>query len=242
VIARALLDGAVPPEEIRAKVTDVLARPEFGQSQNAIARAIGRIVEKIVDATSEFFGIGLGSAGTVLLWLVFALLIVAVVLVGWFVGRSIRRRNRAAASTTASTDPLVVRRARVAELRERASEAQLAGDHLLALRLWFTALVVGLGEVGDLDYRDGWTNRELLERGRPRPAVEAALAPLVGELDAKSFGGVPATAADATAMERLVDSLLGQKRTPGDRGARPPAATARGGSRTIRTRRDGRAR
>jgi hypothetical protein len=131
------------------------------------------------------------------------------VLVAWRVIVAVRARRQKTPTEDAS-DPALVRVARVAELRARALAAQAAGEHLLALRLWFTALVVGLGEAGDLDYRDGFTNKELFERGRPKPAVAAALAPVLADLDAKSFGGAVATADDASAMARLVDDLLGR--------------------------------
>jgi hypothetical protein len=203
------LPDAVPQEQIRAKVRDILARPEFAQGESAIGKFLARLLQKLEKALSEFLGIGMDAAGKVLLVLVYALLFIAIVLVAWRVIRSVREARRATPSVGESVDPASVRRARVADLRARAQAAQAAGDNLLALRLFFTALVVGLGEVGDLEYRDAWTNRELLERGRPKPVVEKALAPIVTDLDRKSFGGEIATAADASGMARLVDELLG---------------------------------
>jgi hypothetical protein len=98
---------------------------------------------------------------------------------------------------------------RVARLRAEARAADARGEHVLALRLEFTALVCGLGERGDLEYRDAFTNRELLERGRPGREAEALLRPLVPELDAKSFGGEPASHADFLALSALCDRLVG---------------------------------
>ena len=94
-------------------------------------------------------------------------------------------------------------------LRARAAEAQRASEYLLALRLYFLALVVGLSERGDLGYSDAWTNHELLERGEPQDEVRALLSPLVEELDRKAFGRAPVGAADVERLARIVEQMLG---------------------------------
>jgi hypothetical protein len=98
-------------------------------------------------------------------------------------------------------------RARVAELLREARAARARGELTLALRLTFFALVVGLGRRGSLEYHDAWTNRELLVRGHPEPDVAALLAPLLVELDRKSFGGEPTRAVDVERMEELCARL-----------------------------------
>lgn len=90
-----------------------------------------------------------------------------------------------------------------------AREARAKRAFADALRFYAWALVVGLSERGDLEYRDAWTNRELVERGRPRPEALRVLAPLVPELDAKSFGHEPALEADVERLERLCREHLG---------------------------------
>jgi hypothetical protein len=80
------------------------------------------------------------------------------------------------------------------------------------MRLEFTALVVGLGQRGDLEYREAFTNRELLERGRPGAEAERMLRPLVPELDRKSFGGEPAAPGDVARIAALCDRWLGAAR------------------------------
>ena len=72
------------------------------------------------------------------------------------------------------------------------------------------ALVLGLSERGELEYRDAWTNRELLERGSPRRDVAPILAGLVPRLDAQSFGHEPAGPADVENLSSLCDRLLGR--------------------------------
>jgi hypothetical protein len=205
-------DG-VTQEEIRAKVREILDRPEFARGESAISGFIDRFLERIQRALGDLLGIGFEAAGSVMLVLVYVLLALAVAFVVWRVIVAVRARRNT--PEIALADPVTARVARVADLRARARAAQVAGDYLLALRLYFTALVVGLGEVGDLDYRDGWTNRELFERGKPAPAVSAALAPVLQDLDEKSFGGRAATESDANDMARLVDELLGRSSVGG---------------------------
>jgi len=100
---------------------------------------------------------------------------------------------------------------RVAELRARARAAEAAGEWIEALRLDFFALVVGLGERGDLQYRDAWTNRELLDRGEPRAAVRRELKPVVVRLDAHSFGLLPSGADEVHEFRSFCDRLLEER-------------------------------
>ncbi len=198
----------VPRTEIRAKIDDILSRPEFGKVHAAESSAFGRFIARLLQELSDLFGVTV-SAASVMLAVVGVLIVTAIVIVTWRAVRSSRAHERGRGSKerrAASLEPS--REERVAGLRERARAARSAGLNLLALRLYFTALVVGLGEAGDLEYRDAWTNRELFERGRPTPAVEKALAPWVVELDHKSFGGAVATEHDVDAMSRLVDEML----------------------------------
>ena len=99
---------------------------------------------------------------------------------------------------------------RVAALRREALEARERGDLRLALRKHFFALVLGLGSRGDLEFRDAWTNRELVARGKPSPAVEAILGPLVRELEGKEYGHEPVGPGDLDRLEALCRKYLGQ--------------------------------
>ena len=98
---------------------------------------------------------------------------------------------------------------RVRELRLAADRARAAGEYRLALRHQLFALILGLGGRGDLEYRDGWTNRELLRRGRPSDAASRLLAPLVDELEAKEFGDEPVLVQDVERLEALCVRHLG---------------------------------
>lgn len=205
--------GQARPEDVRLAVDEILAGPEFQPGTSWIQRAANAIKDWLI----ELFP-GLASSGNAFLEaariFVWVVLITVVVLLVWVLVRSIQRlRTPAAASGEVAEDPVADRARRVARLRREARAAGARGDHVLALRLEFTALVVGLGERGDLQYRDAFTNRELLERGKPGPEAERVLRPIVPGLDRKSFGGEPADAGDFARLAALCDRLLAGSRT-----------------------------
>jgi hypothetical protein len=201
--------GSVSHAVVRSKVDDVLSRSEFVQHETRTSHAFEAFFDWLSSVLSKVFGAGI-SAAHAMLWIVGVLIIAGIVVVTWRAIRTSRAESASRSERSLRAAPERERHERVADLRARAGTARSAGQHLLALRLYYTALVVGLGESGDLDYRDAWTNRELLERGRPKPAVESALAPLLVELDHKSFGGALATEHDVDEMAHLVDRLLRQ--------------------------------
>ena len=204
--------GSAEPAQVRAAIDEILAGSEFQQGTSWLDRALHAIGEWL----SELFP-GLASNGglfveaaRILVWIV---LIAVAVFLGWIVARALLHLRPAAASVSGpSADREDDRALRVARLRREARGALSRGEHVLALRLEFTALVVGLGERGDLEYRDAYTNRELLERGKPGAEAERVLRPIVPELDRKSFGGEPADAGDFARLSALCDRLLAGSR------------------------------
>lgn len=201
--------GAADPEEVRAAIDEILASREFAPGSNVIERITTWIAEFLRSLLPDGFidPDTLGNVALVVVWIVLAAVAGLVV---WAVVRAFRSRNPDHAVGAGAAAVAVESRARrVARLRGEARAANARGEHVLALRLEFTALVCGLGERGDLEYRDAFTNRELLERGRPGREAEALLRPLVPELDRKSFGGEPATNDDFVRMSALCDRLVG---------------------------------
>ena len=193
--------GAAPTErEVAAALEWVRSRPEFAErARSPLARALDWLSERLGGlALPESLG---GALGTVVL---------AVILIA--LAASIALLLRAAARRAREDAPehgLAGRRRRAAELRAEADRARGSGDLARALRLYLFALVVGLGRRGELEYRDAWTNRELLERGQPSAEVRAELGPLVRELDRKLFGGEPSTAEDVEHLAALCERFLG---------------------------------
>lgn len=189
-------------EEVEDAVQAVLGRPEFDDSPGWFMRLldwIGGLFEGISPAAES----AMGRVVQGLLFLLVALLLILVVLLFLRLVKKLVARER-------GTEAAAVRVARrVDELMAKAREVRAAGDHARALRYLLLALVVGLGQRGDLRFRDSWTNRELLDRGEPKPRVRALLAPLIDELEAKEFGREPVTPADIDRLEDLCLRWLG---------------------------------
>lgn len=188
-------------DAVRRAVEDVLSRDEFRRLASGPREKtwIQRVLHAIEEWLEKAFGLGAGMGGP---WLVRVLWILVVVALLWLLVAFVRRRmGRERAPEV--VDVARVRAERVRELLARSRAARERGAYAEALRLAFWALVIGLSERGDLEYRDAWTNRELVERGRPRQDVARVLAALVPELDAKSFGHEEAFASDVDRVEAL---------------------------------------
>jgi hypothetical protein len=194
------------PATIRRIVDEALAQPEFSQPERGESW-LGRVLKDVLEWLEDVLGLGPGQAAEVLLYVLYAM-IAALFLV---IVVSLLRRLRARGSEASAADPALVRAERVRELLLRARAARSRGDLVDALRLHFWALVIGLSERGDLEYRDAWTNRELLQRGRPRESARGILEPLVPRLDAQSFGREPVGEADVDALADLCRRHLGSE-------------------------------
>jgi len=119
-------------------------------------------------------------------YLLYAVAAIVVLVLLWLLVREIDLGRRRASS---GAGPAGGVRERVEELLSRARAARLAGERLGALRLYFAAYVVGLSRRGDLEFRESWTNQELVARGAHSLELRESLAPLVRELDGLVYGG-----------------------------------------------------
>jgi C4-dicarboxylate-specific signal transduction histidine kinase len=203
------------PERVRALVEEILARDEYANQAQQ-----GSWIVDLLEWLGEFIDWQPTPAGVSLAMELArgSLIIVGIVALAWLLFL-LARGLRSAAERPAEEDgarEVLVRR--VAQLRAAALAAQQRGDRIEALRLYFFALVVGLGERGELRYREAWTPRELLARGALRPTLHAALAPLMADLDAHSFGRAPAGADDVRRYSELCTRLLGSDDPPGSTG------------------------
>jgi hypothetical protein len=193
-------------EEVRAAVDEVYARPEFSDDSSWFS--------ELLEWLQGLFGEGSGEAAVDLGWVVLWLLVVILAgLAGWAFVRLGGRLPDGPARRGSATSRVS---RRVSELLGRARKAREQGDLVLALRLTFFALVVGLGRRGDLEYRDAWTNRELLARGHPSADVSARLGPLVDELDLKMFGEEETTEGDLERLDELCRRWLAPSTVGGE--------------------------
>ncbi len=202
--------GALQEQQVHSALERVFARPEFADEQPS---ALLELLTSFVEWLDELFGGGpdlsadeAASAAEYMLW---AGGIVAVIALIWAlitVGRPAwlaRRAKHGQSQAEAEVER------RVEALRRAAHEAEQLHDWTRALRLHFFATVVGLGDDGQLDYRDAWTNRELLERGEPSEFARQSLTPLVEELDEHSFGLRPTVQDDVRRFSQVCEGLLG---------------------------------
>lgn len=202
-LAALLAQAPLAPEAVRRALERALGRGEVRR-----AALWQRIREWIGERLHDLLA-PLGLSAGDLRWLALLLLGALLALVLVRVARELRfRRGGRADARSAQAQ----RERRVAELRRRAEEAFARGEHGLALRLWLFALLVGLGEKGELEYRDAWTSRELVERGNPSAAVRARLAPLLDELERASFGGLAVGADEAARVRDFVADWLAEAR------------------------------
>jgi hypothetical protein len=193
----------IPAGEVRRALEDVLDAPRSRDEPTLLEE----LLEWLDELASES-GVS-DTAVEITLWIVVGLVVVLLVLLlGQALSAALRAERRPRDAADLDRGPSA--RERAARLRREALAAREAGDRRLALRLGFFALVVGLGARGNLRYRDAWTNRELLHRGRPGRAELLLLSPLVDDLEAKDFGREPVTDEDLDRLETLCTKHLGR--------------------------------
>ena len=190
-------------QEVDAAVERVFLDPRFGEPKTSLLDDFFKWLAELLDGL--FGGLGLGGASPdVIATLVYGSLFLVAMGLLFLLGSALLRARRQGTEDLGLDEIRALRlRKRVDELMAGARRAHADGDLLLALRLYFFALVVGLGDQGELAYNDAWTNRELLERGDPSPQVTRELRPLVGELDSMSFGERPIREDDVAQFEGL---------------------------------------
>jgi hypothetical protein len=159
----------------------------------------------------EWLGIRPGAFESALFWL---WVVLGGIGLGIFVHLALRAlagvpawRRWTRARIGAGDPALEARRRRVEELREHARTAEAGGDLALALRLELFAIVVALGESGELEFRPAWTNRELCARGKPAPALAERLIAVLDEIDPKTWGAETARPADLARLRALATEL-----------------------------------
>ncbi len=192
----------IPSERVHAALERVLARGEFRREKSLLEEFLEWLLPRLGSER-------IAALGKILPWLLaFALLGLCLALLL----RMVRSAGAARAAREGELPPAPISLdERLRELRRRSRSARASGDLRLALRLLFLSLLLALGGRGDLVYRDAWTNRELLRRGKPSRSARALLEPLVRELEAKDFGRDPVCEADLDRLESLLQRSLARE-------------------------------
>jgi hypothetical protein len=190
--------------EVERALKHVFARPEFGEEEETL---LDQFLEwlrglfdvdadpaQAVDAAGVFVNVLLALAALALLVLLARALFARYRAV-------LERRRRAAAELEGHHE-------RIRALYRAARAARAEGDLARALRLSLFALVAGLGQRGEIEYRDAWTYREIVRNGAPGKDVRELLARLVDELESKNFGRAPITPEDVLRLEELCRAHL----------------------------------
>lgn len=196
-----LLQEPIDAERVHMVLTSVMEREGIPREP----AEPGALTQWLSDKFSSLFkGLEGSSDALIVLLVVLSLAFVIALVVVMVRGRAGRWRGR----DPRGVEPSEAVRVRVAELRARARAAELDGDLVLALRTHLFALVVGLGEVGDLEFRPTWTDRELLQRGHPEPRVRQWLGGLLDDLDPKTFGHRAVSVEDVRRLDGLSAKVL----------------------------------
>ena len=186
-----------PPETIRQKATEVVARPEYqleqGLDEGTQALWL-TILSWILKPFIWLFEALDGLPIAVRILVIIVLAIVAVALMGhiaWSLIAAIRQTPRHRQQTSLEGDrPLDPE-----ELEAAAQSAASGGEHLEAVRLLFRAALRRIEQAEDRKFRLGITNRELLRRYGRSPLFDP-LQLFVETIDRKWYGGEVCQPAD----------------------------------------------
>ena len=175
-------------------------------------------LDRFGDWLDNLFGDWGLDSGSQTLAIVMAALLGAGLLtwMGWVLWKS-RKRGAEVAAQQAEEDPAAVRERWVREQLERGLAAEQSGDWPLALRSYWAALVVGLGQSRLLAFRPGWTCREMLQRSAGSRATGTSqgasreVAALLPRVEAMEFGDRPVGPAEVGEVAGLCRNLLPER-------------------------------
>ncbi len=211
MIAKIVSASAAPPEEIRRKIQETLARDDYNLEpsdgrQESLLALIWRLFHWLTRPFVALFD-WLYSISPPLAWLMVAalvgLLVVLIAHIGYTLVRAFSHRQEATPWTRGErnereVDPAAVER----------EAAQLAArqDYVGAVRLLFRASVLRIERVEQRKFRAGVTNREILRRYRQQP-WGAALRTVVDTLDFKWYGDEPCLPEDFDACRQACAAI-----------------------------------
>lgn len=194
------------PEQIRRVVEDVLSRPEFADAQPSLfQRVLGWLGQQLARFLSLVGESGLGQvAFALVLGLSLAAIVVGLVLFA----RRVRRSGTAPGAATVGSGGRSGQ-----EWRTLASDAEGDGDHRVAVRCRYRALVADFAEAGWVEEIPGRTS------GQYRRAVEqdvptagAAFARATEVFERAWYGSTETTAEDTRVIKQAASEAYSNAR------------------------------
>jgi hypothetical protein len=200
----------LPTEEARRIVNDILTDPRFTPRQNEtiftkLGRALTGFVQRAINWLNRVvLGVGDDSAGgRFLFWTIVTVLII--VLAAVVASRLARRRSEAAAVARRHHEETVPETPEA--LEEQAELALTEGRDEDAIRLYYQAGLIRLGNRGIIEYRPSLTSGEVAEQLRL-----AVFDHIAGSFDSIAYGHRPAGPNEVTASKNGWQELLGEPR------------------------------
>ncbi|MDF1597679.1 MAG: DUF4129 domain-containing protein [Acidimicrobiia bacterium] len=205
-------DGfGLPAEDARRIVNDILTDPRFTSRRNeTIFTKLGRALTGFVQQAINWFnrvvlGVGDDSAGgRFVFWTIVTVLIIVIAAV--VASRLARRRSEAEAVARRQHEEAVPTETPEA-LEQQAEVALTEGRNEDAVRLYYQAGLIRLGDRGVIEYRPSLTSGEVADRLRL-----AVFDHIAGSFDSIAYGHRPAGPDEVTTAKRSWQELLGEPR------------------------------
>lgn len=172
-------------EEIRRRLADVYARPEF-QSGGRDASWLWQRFLRFADWLSHLQG-----TNPVLYWTLLTVCILLLLALVGHIAWTVRRVLTAGGEGTGAAEAARARQRLSQGFREDAGRCADRGDFTEAIRYLFLSLVYCFDESGRVSFRGAYTNREYLGLFDDRPREHTALAVFVDTLDEHWYGQHP---------------------------------------------------
>jgi hypothetical protein len=202
------------PDEVRAALADILARPEYNDPFSKFADQVEALVAAAVRLVRELFRAvqDLLYTAPLLYWLIVAgCLVVLFLLLGhiaWTLYHAVAMDRRGPERNAAGAPPVET----PASLRAQAEQAASGGAYLDAIRLLLRSIGVEMRRRGRTALFRSLTNREFAGEFRDEPALFGELSGFVELLDDRWYGMHPCDEKDYVQCRRAYDKVMGGTR------------------------------
>jgi hypothetical protein len=197
--------SSTPADEARRAAQEILQRPEFQEPPRSLyQQALDKVGELLGKAIDAIVG---GGAGSLLAW---ALIVLAVGLLGYLIVRGVQQggRRRAADDADLTIDVDVDLRRPAAAWDADAIRLEAAGNWREGLRCRYRALLSTLVRAGVLSDAPGRTSGEHRAVVRStRPALDAPFSTATGLFERAWYGAEPTGPDESAEFRDLADRV-----------------------------------